>query len=111
LIISLALEYSPSWDGHFGFLSRIRPATHGCSGYEISAFEGNLQVRGNPQPGCQICAILSYFAKILTSETSAPNGKIVVARLPQAFGERFGLLGRKMAFIPQHAGEAWSEIS
>jgi hypothetical protein len=34
------------------------------------------------------------------------RGKILMARFPQGFGERLGLLGREMAFIPQCAREA-----
>lgn len=34
------------------------------------------------------------------------GGKIVMACFPQGFGERVGLLGRKMAFVPQCAGQA-----
>jgi hypothetical protein len=34
------------------------------------------------------------------------GGKIIMARFPQGFGERLGLLGREMALVPQRAGEA-----
>lgn len=34
------------------------------------------------------------------------GGQIIMARFPQGFGERLGLLGREMASFPQRAGQA-----
>ena len=46
-----------------------------------------------------------YFGEIgLKHRQIRLGGKITLRRFPQGFGERLGLLGREMAFLPKRAG-------